>query len=126
TIPVDQRISHGTTKYALRRAMEQIVPAKIMNRRKLGFPVPTAEFLAGPLHEWARDIVAQSQTDEWLDRGRVGDLLTELAGSDPKRNSSKRIARQVWEVLVFMVWHGIFVEERIKPQIPETVYPVRL
>jgi asparagine synthase (glutamine-hydrolysing) len=126
TIPVDQRISHGTTKYALRRAMEQIVPAKIMNRRKLGFPVPTAEFLAGPLHEWARDIVAQSQTDEWLDRGRVGDLLTDLAGADPKRNSSKRIARQVWEVLVFMVWHGIFVEERIKPQIPETVYPVRL
>jgi asparagine synthase (glutamine-hydrolysing) len=126
TIPVDQRISHGTTKYALRRAMEQIVPAKIMNRRKLGFPVPTAEFLAGPLHEWARDIVAQSQTDEWLDRGRVGDLLTELAASDPKRNSSKRIARQVWEVLVFMVWHGIFVEERIKPDIPETVYPVRL
>jgi asparagine synthase (glutamine-hydrolysing) len=39
---------------------------------------------------------------------------------------SKRIARQVWEVLVFMVWHGIFVEERITPVIPEPVYPVRL
>ena len=39
---------------------------------------------------------------------------------------SKRIARQVWEVLVFMVWHGIFVEERIRPEIPETVYPVSL
>jgi asparagine synthase (glutamine-hydrolysing) len=25
-----------------------------------------------------------------------------------------------------MVWHGIFVEERIRPEIPETVYPVRL
>ena len=39
---------------------------------------------------------------------------------------NKRIARQVWEVLVFMIWHGIFVEERIHPQIPEPVYPVRL
>ena len=29
-------------------------------------------------------------------------------------------------MLVFMVWHGIFVEERIKPEIPETVYPVTL
>ena len=39
---------------------------------------------------------------------------------------SKRIARQVWEVLVFMIWHGIFVEARITPEIPEPVYPVRL
>ena len=125
TIPLDQRVPRGSdaTKYALRRAMEQIVPEPILNRRKLGFPVPTGEFLAGPLHEWARDIVAESQTDEWLDRGRVGELLTTLRTAE---QPSKRIARQVWEVLVFMVWHGIFVEERIQPVIPETVYPVRL
>jgi asparagine synthase (glutamine-hydrolysing) len=125
TIPLDQRVPRGSdaTKYALRRAMEQIVPAPILHRRKLGFPVPTAEFLAGPLHEWARDIVAASQTDEWLDRGRVGELLSSMrTGEQP----SKRTARQLWEVLVFMVWHGIFVEERITPVIPETHYPVRL
>jgi asparagine synthase (glutamine-hydrolysing) len=85
--------------------------------------VPTADFLAGPLHEWARYIVAESGTDEWLDRARVEQLLTELRTAE---QPSKRIARQVWEVLVFMVWHGIFVEERIRPQIPETVYPVTL
>jgi asparagine synthase (glutamine-hydrolysing) len=111
------------TKYALRQAMRQIVPPNIMNRRKLGFPVPTADFLAGPLHGWAQQIVADSQTDEWLDRARVGELLTSLRTAD---QPSKRIARQVWEVLVFMVWHGIFVEQRIKPDIPETVYPVKL
>ncbi|MDQ1663281.1 MAG: hypothetical protein QOJ68_3261 [Blastococcus sp.] len=125
TIPLEQRVPRRgqATKYALRRAMEQIVPEPILHRRKLGFPVPTGEFLAGPLHEWALDIVAQSQTDEWLDRGRVGELLGALRTAD---QPSKRIARQVWEVLVFMIWHGIFVEERIQPVIPETVYPVRL
>jgi asparagine synthase (glutamine-hydrolysing) len=125
TIPLDQRVPRRgqATKYALRRAMEQIVPEPILHRRKLGFPVPTGEFLAGPLHEWARDIVAESQTDEWLDRARVSELLTALRTAD---QPSKRIARQVWEVLIFMVWHGIFVEERITPVIPETVYPVRL
>ncbi|WP_448613212.1 asparagine synthase (glutamine-hydrolyzing) [Modestobacter sp. URMC 112] len=130
TIPLEQRVPRGgsgarqgATKYALRRAMEQIVPAPILHRRKLGFPVPTAEFLAGPLHEWARAIVAESQTDEWLDRGRVADLLASMRTAD---QPSKRTARQLWEVLVFMVWHGIFVEERIKPVIPETHYPVRL
>jgi len=125
TLPLDQRVPKGgqATKYALRRAMEQIVPEPILHRRKLGFPVPTADFLAGPLHEWARAIVAESQTDEWLDRARVGRLLTDLRTAE---TPSKRIARQVWEILVFMVWHGIFVEERIKPEIPETVYPVVL
>jgi asparagine synthase (glutamine-hydrolysing) len=39
---------------------------------------------------------------------------------------SKRIARQLWSVLVFMVWHGIFVEDRIVVDVPETVYPVKL
>jgi asparagine synthase (glutamine-hydrolysing) len=103
--------------------MEQIVPPSILHRRKLGFPVPTADFLAGPLHDWARDIIAESETDEWLDRAHVTELLTALRTAEVP---SKRIARQVWEILVFMVWHGIFVEERIRPEIPETVYPVRL
>jgi asparagine synthase (glutamine-hydrolysing) len=125
SLPLDQRVPRGSqaTKYALRRAMEQIVPEPILHRRKLGFPVPTADFLAGPLHEWAREIVAESETDEWLDRARVAQLLTSLRTAE---QPSKRIARQVWEVLVFMIWHGIFVEERIRPEIPETVYPVRL
>src|SRR4051812_23471047 len=125
TIPLDQRVPPGSdaTKYALRRAMEQIVPPSILHRRKLGFPVPTADFLAGPLHDWAQDIIAESGTDEWLDRSQVSELLTTLRTAD---QPSKRIARQVWEVLIFMIWHGIFVEERIRPEIPETVYPVRL
>src|SRR3954453_5797521 len=125
TIPLDQRVPPrgDATKFALRQAMRQIVPPKIMNRRKLGFPVPTADFLAGPLHDWARDIVTASQTDEWLDRDPGLGLLARLRSAEVP---SKRIARQVWEVLVFMVWHGIFVEERITPVIPEPAYPVRL
>src|SRR4051794_4955772 len=46
TVPVDQRLTRETTKYALRRALEQIVPPHVINRRKLGFPVPTRAWLA--------------------------------------------------------------------------------
>ena len=128
TLPLEMRVPRGSdaTKYALRRAMEQIVPPRIMNRRKLGFPVPTAEFLGGQLHEWAQQMISDSQTDEWLDRDVVRGLLAKLPGADPTTVAAKRTARQVWTVLVFMIWHGIFVEERIRPEIPETVYPVRL
>ena len=35
-------------------------------------------------------------------------------------------SRRLWTVLVFMIWHGIFVEKRIVPQIQEPVYPVEV
>ena len=125
TLPVDQRVTKETTKYALRRALEQIVPAHVLNRRKLGFPVPTRHWLAENLHDWARQIIEESQTDEWLDKRQVLDMLG--AHRENQRNGSPvDYSRKLWTLLVFMVWHGIFVEERIRPEIPETVYPVRL
>jgi asparagine synthase (glutamine-hydrolysing) len=50
-------VTKETTKYALRRALEQIVPPHVLNRRKLGFPVPTRHWLAEQLHDWARQII---------------------------------------------------------------------
>ena len=125
TLPVDQRVTKATTKYALRRALEQIVPPHVLNRRKLGFPVPTRHWLAEDLHEWARQVIEESQTDEWLDRRQILWMLDEHRDNQ-RAGSAVDYSRKLWTLLVFMVWHGIFVEERIKPEIPETVYPVRL
>ena len=43
-----------------------------------------------------------------------------------RSGSAVDYSRKLWTLLVFMIWHGIFVEERITPAVPETVYPVRL
>ncbi len=125
TLPVDQRVTKTTTKYALRRALEQIVPPHVLNRRKLGFPVPTRHWLAEDLHDWARSIIEASRTDQWLDKQQV---LAMLAAHrvNQRNGSSVDYSRKLWTLLVFMIWHGIFVEERIRPEIPQTVYPVRL
>jgi asparagine synthase (glutamine-hydrolysing) len=125
TLPVDQRVTKETTKYALRRALEQIVPAHVLNRRKLGFPVPTRYWLAEPLHDWARQIVTESQTDEWLDKAQVLAML-DAHRVNQRSGSPVDYSRKLWTLLVFMIWHGIFVEERITPAVPEPVYPVRL
>jgi asparagine synthase (glutamine-hydrolysing) len=125
TLPVDQRVTKETTKYALRRALEQIVPAHVLNRRKLGFPVPTRYWLAEPLHDWARQIITESQTDEWLDKAQVLAML-DAHRANQRSASPVDYSRKLWTLLVFMIWHGIFVEERITPAVPEPVYPVRL
>ncbi|MGZ4517414.1 MAG: asparagine synthase (glutamine-hydrolyzing) [Mycobacteriaceae bacterium] len=120
-LPYEQKVSPNTTKYALRRALRDIVPAHVLERRKLGFPVPLKHWLRGTeLNAWARDIITQSQTDHLLDRSAALRML------DEHKAGVTDHSRRIWTILVFMLWHGIFVEERINPQISEEHYPVLL
>ncbi len=126
TLPHELKISHGTTKYALRQAMERIVPAHVLNRKKLGFPVPIRHWLAGDeLYDWAKNTIVESDTDHIYNKQEVLKMLDEHreamnSGSGPDHS------RRLWTVLAFMVWHGIFVEKRIDPQIDQRDYPVEL
>ncbi|HZB48741.1 MAG TPA: asparagine synthase C-terminal domain-containing protein, partial [Mycobacteriales bacterium] len=120
TLPVDQRVTRDQTKLALRRALREIVPPHVLERRKLGFPVPIRHWLKDEMYDWARDIVDASGTDHLLDRAAVRAML------DAHRAGPHDYSRKLWTLLVFMLWHGIFVEERIRPEIPATVYPVSL
>ncbi|WP_347305361.1 asparagine synthase (glutamine-hydrolyzing) [Corynebacterium sp. SA-MJD20WY100] len=121
TIPYDMKISHGTTKYALRKAMEQIVPAHVLHRKKLGFPVPMRHWLAGDeLYGWTQDVINESQTEDIFNKKEVLEMLKE------HRDGVSDHSRRIWTVVAFMIWHGIFVEHRIDPQIEQRDYPVRL
>ena len=120
-LPLDQKITRTTTKYALRRALEPIVPSHVLNRPKLGFPVPIRHWLqAGELLDWAHEMLATSQTDELIDIPAVRRMLDEhLAGTSDH-------SRRLWTVLIFMLWYAIFVEHSVVPQIGEPQYPVQL
>jgi asparagine synthase (glutamine-hydrolysing) len=119
-IPTDLKITKETTKYALRRALAEIVPPHVLNRAKLGFPVPIRHWLKDVMYEWARAIILESQADELLDRDAALRLL------EAHRTGPHDYSRKIWTLLVFLIWHGIFVEERIRPDVPEPTYPVRL
>jgi asparagine synthase (glutamine-hydrolysing) len=113
SIPVDLKLPPRSTdtKYALRRALEGVVPPAIVNRRKLGFPTPTRVWLKGPMYEWARDILATSGAGSLLDLGYATELL------EAHRKGSADNSREVWTVLVFCLWHAIFVERSLDPGI---------
>jgi asparagine synthase (glutamine-hydrolysing) len=119
-IPLEEKITKETTKHALRRALRDVVPPHVLHRRKLGFPVPIRHWLRDEMHDWARGVVEQSQTDAIVDKAAVLRLLEE------HRSGVLDHSRRIWALLVFMLWHGIFVERRISPVIPEPQYPVKL
>ena len=120
-LPLEQKVSPRTTKYALRRALRDIVPPHVLERRKLGFPVPLKPWLAGDeLHGWARQIVVDADMAEYLDTAAVLRML------DEHRAGTLDHSRRLWAVLVLMIWHGIFVTGAITPEIAEPAYPVSL
>jgi asparagine synthase (glutamine-hydrolysing) len=120
SVPTDLKLTKGTTKYALRRALADIVPPHVLNRDKLGFPVPIKFWLKDVMYDWARAIITESQADHLIDRSAALRLLAE------HRSGPHDYSRKVWTILVLLLWHGIFVEGRIRPEIPEPVYPVRI
>ncbi|CAN5562591.1 asparagine synthase (glutamine-hydrolyzing) [soil metagenome] len=120
-LPLAQKITRTTTKYALRRALEPIVPAHVLHRAKLGFPVPIRHWLrAGELLEWAYAMVDSSQAGELVDIAAVRRML------DEHRIGVSDHSRRLWTVLIFMLWHAIFVDGSVVPQISEPVYPVEI
>ncbi len=120
-LPYDQKITRSTTKYALRRALEPIVPAHVLNRPKLGFPVPIRHWLrSGELLDWAYGMVGSSGA------GRLVDLAAVRAMLDEHRSGTTDHSRRLWTVLIFMLWYAIFVDKTVTPQISEPTYPVQL
>jgi len=112
-IPVELKLPPRSveTKYALRRALDGVVPPAIVNRKKLGFPTPTRVWLKDEMYEWADNILATSGADHLLDLGYVRGLLA------AHRRGEADNSRKVWTVLVFCIWHAIFVERSLDPGI---------
>ena len=57
TLPSSLKLRGGEGKFLLKKAMEPLLPREIMYRPKMGFAVPLARWLRGPLRERLRTAV---------------------------------------------------------------------
>jgi len=100
SLPIEFKIRNGVSKWALREVLYKHVPKDLIERPKMGFGVPLAEWLRGPLKGWAESLLDENRLhqegffnvefvrDKWLEH---------LSG---KRNWSY----QLWNVLMFQAW----------------------
>lgn len=106
-IPVDLKIANGTTKSILREASKGIIPDHVLDRKKLGFPVPIRHWLKNELNAWAKQLIKESETDHLLNKTFILNLL------EAHCSGKGDYSRKIWTVLMFMLWHRIFVEKQI-------------
>jgi asparagine synthase (glutamine-hydrolysing) len=111
SLPDHLKRSTGTGKVALRRAMEGIVPAPILGRSKKGFLTPTASWLRRELRGWSRELLLaqDSACRSWFDIDAVERLVDQH-----ERGIASRYD-ELWSLLVFETWHGVFVDGGFRP-----------
>src|SRR5690606_16620340 len=102
-IPTSLKTAEGTTKYILRKAAEGIVPDHVLNRKKLGFPVPIRHWLKNEMHDWVKNLIKESDTDHIINKQYVLNLLEDHC------QGKMDYSRKIWTVIVFMVWHSVYM-----------------
>jgi asparagine synthase (glutamine-hydrolysing) len=98
-LPRRFRIRGGESKWLLRRVLDRYVPRALIERPKMGFGVPLADWLRGPLREWGEDL---------LDASRFGGGFID---ADPARrlwqqhiSGRRNNAYALWTLLTFEAW----------------------
>ncbi|SDJ31226.1 asparagine synthase (glutamine-hydrolyzing) [Natribacillus halophilus] len=104
TLPSHVKIARGTTKYVLRQAVKDLLPEVVINRKKLGFPVPIRHWLRDELYDWARQVIQNSPVDHLFNKQEIWKLLAQHVRQEHDHS------RKLWTILVFMVWHDIYME----------------
>jgi asparagine synthase (glutamine-hydrolysing) len=105
-----EKTAAGTTKFALREAVGGLLSQAAAERRKLGFPVPIGHWFRGELSGYAEQVIHEARTEEWLDKREVLNVLRQFRAGDPEVPW-----RRLWVLLVFSLWHQIYVERVFDP-----------
>jgi len=103
---------HGwTTKYVLREAMRGTLPAAILERPKMGFPVPVGRWLRGP-YRWLIDEYVLGERAASRDLFEPATVRRLVAAHLSGENHSERL----WSLINLEVWQRIFIDgEDVRP-----------
>ena len=100
-------IRRGETKSVLRRALGDMLPPAVANRRdKLGFVTPEGSFMRGELGELAADVFASQSLRE---RGFV-DARAARARLERHRRGDLHAGMELWRALNLELWARRFLD----------------
>jgi asparagine synthase (glutamine-hydrolysing) len=103
-LPDEWRVNGFTTKRILRDATRQLLPAAILQRRKVGFRVPVNEWFRGPMREYllAHLTGSDSRTRAYYQPAALQRVLQEHVSG--RQNHEKLL----WCLLTLEIWHRAY------------------
>jgi asparagine synthase (glutamine-hydrolysing) len=99
-LPTDVRVGPDPGKAPLRRLLARRLPPELFERPKMGFGVPLAAWLRGPLRDWGEALLCERRLEA------EGVLEPRLVRRRWREHVSGRAdwGYHLWDVLVFQAW----------------------
>lgn len=98
-MPREMKLRGGMTKWVLREAMKGILPAEILNRPKMGFPVPVGNWFR---HEFKHIVDDYVLSERSLSRGIFdAKFVRELV---KRHNAGENHDERLWSLVNFEIW----------------------
>jgi asparagine synthase (glutamine-hydrolysing) len=65
SLPLSLKIRNDRGKWILKQLLKRYLPERLVEREKQGFGLPLAQWLRGPLREWAEDLMPAHVRGVW-------------------------------------------------------------
>ncbi|SVC89266.1 uncharacterized protein METZ01_LOCUS342120 [marine metagenome] len=99
-LPHDHRVRKGKSKWALRELLRRSLPDDLIDRPKMGFGVPVKDWLRGPLHTWANELLDPKLLKE---QGMLNPATVERRWH-AHQEGREDLSLQIWSILMFQAW----------------------
>jgi asparagine synthase (glutamine-hydrolysing) len=105
-LPDEWKLAGWTTKRVLREATRDLLPRAVLERPKLGFPVPFERWVRGPWNDVARQVLLDRQSRE---RGVISPPAVERLLSD-HAHGRVDAGDRIWILLNLELWYRTFID----------------
>ena len=103
-MPAGMKFKGGEMKYLLKKAIKDIMPPEIMNRKdKMGFPVP--------LHIWSKNKAKGLILDTLLSKKAKERNMINTEYVEKLINAEQPFSRGLWGLLSLELWYGQFIDK---------------
>jgi asparagine synthase (glutamine-hydrolysing) len=99
-LPAEYKLNNSTSKRILRNILHRHVPADFVERPKMGFSIPLADWLRGPLRSWGEELIDEKKLEQ------QGYLNKDLIHNKWRQHQSGKHdwAHSLWDILMFQSW----------------------
>lgn len=100
-LPDDYKYRNGVKKYLLKQIVHRYVPKSIMDRPKMGFAIPIAEWMMNDLRKYLDEYLNESviQQQGIFNWSYIEKLKVEFL------SGKKEFDQKIWYILMFQMWY---------------------
>lgn len=106
SIPSEYKLKNKTTKYILKKAMENYLPWDIIYRDKQMFTVPIGEWFKKDLKDLVYNVLLDSRTEKrgYFNSNYIKQLI------DEHMTEKKDRTRELRNLLILEIWHRMYID----------------